>query len=193
MLCSAKGEVLRGFLGDFRRGSLWNGVFSPREARVKRKKRRGIAILRVLRGGSTTPNVVTSLVGCLRFSVSQAVSLGLVPLREFPTETVTSEAHPYSPQARARRRFCYRLPVQGRAAAVLGQCLQQYSFRSSFFPQLYQFTSGLRPVRQRRTRIKFVNGLTGLNEAFCLNWKLRWLIEGIEVVEERTLRSPLSV
>ncbi|MQM02828.1 hypothetical protein Taro_035602, partial [Colocasia esculenta] len=52
-------------------------------------------------------------------------------LGEFPTKPVTSEAHPYSPQARARRRFRYRLPVQGRAAAVLGQRLQQCSFRSS--------------------------------------------------------------
>ncbi|MQM06924.1 hypothetical protein Taro_039761 [Colocasia esculenta] len=78
MLCSARGEVLHGFPGDFRRGSLWNGVFSPREARVKRKKRRRIAVLRVLRGGSTTPTVVTSLVRCPRFFVNQTVSSGLV-------------------------------------------------------------------------------------------------------------------
>ncbi|MQL83051.1 hypothetical protein Taro_015520 [Colocasia esculenta] len=53
---------------------------------------------------STTPTVVTSPVGCPRFFVSQAVSSGLCPapvvlvcsvLGEFPTEPVTSEAHPY--------------------------------------------------------------------------------------------------
>ncbi|MQL77374.1 hypothetical protein Taro_009772, partial [Colocasia esculenta] len=43
----------------------------------------------------------------------------------------TSEAHPYSPQVRARRRFLYRHLVRSRDAAVLAQRLQQYSF--SFF------------------------------------------------------------
>ncbi|MQM16949.1 hypothetical protein Taro_049914 [Colocasia esculenta] len=125
------GELLRGFPGVFRRGSLRFGVFSLRGVRVKRGKRRGIVGLCVLSGGSTTPTVVTCLVGCPRFFVSQAVSSGFVPLGEFPTEPVTSEAHPYSPQARARRRFRYRLPVQGHAAAELDQRLQQCSFRSS--------------------------------------------------------------
>ncbi|MQM19289.1 hypothetical protein Taro_052290 [Colocasia esculenta] len=54
-------------------------------------------------------------------------------LGEFPTEPVTSEAHPYSPQAKVKRKFRYHLPVRGRVAAVLGKCLQQ----CSFFPQLY--------------------------------------------------------
>ncbi|MQL72848.1 hypothetical protein Taro_005200 [Colocasia esculenta] len=44
-------------------------------------------------------------------------------LGEFPTEPVTSEAHPYSPQARARRRFLYRRPVRSRDVAVLVQRL----------------------------------------------------------------------
>ncbi|MQM16648.1 hypothetical protein Taro_049606 [Colocasia esculenta] len=56
---------------------------------------------------------------------------GLLELGEFPTEPVTSEAHPYSPHVKARRRFRYHLLVQGRSAAVLGQHLQQCSFRSS--------------------------------------------------------------
>ncbi|MQL74582.1 hypothetical protein Taro_006948 [Colocasia esculenta] len=93
--------------------------------------------------GSTTPTVVTSPVGCPRFSVSQAVSSGLVPftasvlvyglleLGEFPTEPVTSEAHPYSLQAKVKRKFHYRLLVQGRIVAVLGQRLQQCSFCNS--------------------------------------------------------------
>ncbi|MQL92647.1 hypothetical protein Taro_025269 [Colocasia esculenta] len=138
-----QGEVLRGFPGVFRCGSLWRGMFSPWEARVEWEKRRGIAVLCVFHGGSTTPTVVTSPVGCPSFSVSQVVSSGLVPftasvlvyglleLEEFPTEPVTSEAHPYSPQVKARRRFRYHLPVQGRDTAVLGQRLQQCSFRSS--------------------------------------------------------------
>ncbi|MQL92387.1 hypothetical protein Taro_025012 [Colocasia esculenta] len=78
-------------------------------------------------------------------------------LGEFPTEPVTSEAHPYSPQARARRRFRYRLPVQGRVVAVLGQRLQQCSFRSSVYAEtvLYLYNNymplryhlGLTPVQ----------------------------------------------
>ncbi|MQM01816.1 hypothetical protein Taro_034578 [Colocasia esculenta] len=40
-------------------------------------------------------------------------------LGEFPTEPVTSEAHPYSPQARARRRFLYRHPVRSCDVAVV--------------------------------------------------------------------------
>ncbi|MQL77542.1 hypothetical protein Taro_009968 [Colocasia esculenta] len=226
MLSSARGEVLRGFPGDFRHGSLRSGVFSPREARVKWEKHRGIVVLRVFRGvvrrilnrkrclnpagqnraryaqfgqgggaarvswgfsawefaewcvlaagssreaGETPRDRRTArfsrsalLVGgtdissrhwsptspfqCLTLGCSgqrpqrcQAWAYGCVPagvftafvlvndlleLGEFPTEPLTSEAHPYSPQARARRRFRYRLLVQGRAVAVLGQCLQ---------------------------------------------------------------------
>ncbi|MQL79032.1 hypothetical protein Taro_011465 [Colocasia esculenta] len=99
-------------------------MFSPRETRVEQEKRQRIAVVRVLCGGSMTDTVVTSLVGCPRISVSQAVSLGLVPLGEFPTEPVTSEAHPYSPQVKVEKKFCYRLPIQGRVVAVLGQRLQ---------------------------------------------------------------------
>ncbi|MQM20918.1 hypothetical protein Taro_053948, partial [Colocasia esculenta] len=128
------------FSGAFRRGSLRFGMFSPRGVRVKWGKHREIVVLHVLHGGSTTPTVVTSLVGCPRFSVSQVVSSELVPLGEFPIEPVTGEAHPYSPQAKVERKFRYRLPVRGRIAAVLGQCLQQ----CNFFSQLYYFTSGQR-------------------------------------------------
>ncbi|MQL88340.1 hypothetical protein Taro_020905 [Colocasia esculenta] len=39
-------------------------------------------------------------------------------LGEFPTEPVTSEAHPYSPHARARRRFLYCRPVQSHGVAL---------------------------------------------------------------------------
>ncbi|MQM09408.1 hypothetical protein Taro_042278 [Colocasia esculenta] len=86
---------------------------------------------------------------------------------EFPTEPVTSEAHPYSPQARARRRFLYRRPVRSHDVAVLAQRLQQCSF--SFF-SCTCCISGLRPVRGRRTRVKHVTGLTGLDEAFHHSW-----------------------
>ncbi|MQL78361.1 hypothetical protein Taro_010799 [Colocasia esculenta] len=48
-------------------------------------------------------------------------------LGEFPTEPVTSEAHPYPPQVRARRTFLGRRPVRSRVIAVQGQHLQQCS------------------------------------------------------------------
>ncbi|MQL91535.1 hypothetical protein Taro_024148 [Colocasia esculenta] len=56
----------------------------------------------------------------------------------------------------------------------------------------------LRPVRGRRTRIKYVIGLTGLAEAFRHSWYqskkfLEWLIEEIGVVEEMIRRKVLSV
>ncbi|MQL75349.1 hypothetical protein Taro_007714 [Colocasia esculenta] len=75
-------------------------------------------------------------------------------LGEFPTEPVTSEAHPYPHR--------------------------------------------LHPVRGRRTRIKYIVGLTGLAEAFCHSWYqrkkfLEWLMEEIRVVEEMIQRKVLSV
>ncbi|MQM12531.1 hypothetical protein Taro_045453 [Colocasia esculenta] len=136
-----------------------------------------------------TPTVVTSLVGCPMFFVSQTVSSGLCPvycfrtcvlvfsvLGEFPTEPVTREAHPYPPQVRARRMFRYRRPVRSRVAAVLGQRLQQYVCMISL--------ARLRLVRGRRTRIKFVSGLTGLNEAFHHSW-YQSEVRAVEMVDGR--------
>ncbi|MQL70315.1 hypothetical protein Taro_002637 [Colocasia esculenta] len=56
----------------------------------------------------------------------------------------------------------------------------------------------LRPIRGRRTRIKYVISLTGLAEAFRHSWYqskkfLEWLIEEIRVVEEMIRRKVLSV
>ncbi|MQL98686.1 hypothetical protein Taro_031400 [Colocasia esculenta] len=53
----------------------------------------------------------------------------------------------------------------------------------------------LRLVRGRRTRIKYVIGLTGLNEAFRHSWyqSKKWLIEEIGVVEEMIRRTIPSV
>ncbi|MQM08307.1 hypothetical protein Taro_041162, partial [Colocasia esculenta] len=56
----------------------------------------------------------------------------------------------------------------------------------------------LRPVRGRRTRFKYVIGLTGLAEAFHHSWyqskkSLKWLIEEIEVVEEMIRRKAPNV
>ncbi|MQL94465.1 hypothetical protein Taro_027120 [Colocasia esculenta] len=56
----------------------------------------------------------------------------------------------------------------------------------------------LRPVRGRRTRIKYVIGLTGLAEAFRHSWYqskkfLKWLIEEIGVVEEMIQRKVPSI
>ncbi|MQM21792.1 hypothetical protein Taro_054837 [Colocasia esculenta] len=72
----------------------------------------------------------------------------------FPTEPVTSEAHPYPHR--------------------------------------------LWPICGRRTRIKYVIGLTGLAEAFRHSWYQskkfqKWLIEEIGVVEEMIQRRVLSV
>ncbi|MQL88554.1 hypothetical protein Taro_021120 [Colocasia esculenta] len=79
-------------------------------------------------------------------SALRAVGVGKATLREsgtsrgntgrslhnaFFAKVVTSKAHPYSPQARARRRFLYRRPVRSRDVVVLAQHLQQCSF--SFF------------------------------------------------------------
>ncbi|MQM09693.1 hypothetical protein Taro_042572 [Colocasia esculenta] len=50
---------------------------------------------------------------------------------QFPTEPVTSEAHPYPPQVRARRTFLDRRPVRSRVVAVQGQYLLLCSSSSS--------------------------------------------------------------
>ncbi|MQL93348.1 hypothetical protein Taro_025995 [Colocasia esculenta] len=50
-------------------------------------------------------------------------------LGEFPTEPVTSEAHPYPPQVRARRTFLGRRPARSCVVAVQGQHLQQCSVK----------------------------------------------------------------
>ncbi|MQL88909.1 hypothetical protein Taro_021478 [Colocasia esculenta] len=55
----------------------------------------------------------------------------------------------------------------------------------------------LRPVHGRRTRIKYVIGLTGLAEAFRHSWYqskkfLKWLIGEIGVVEEMIQRKAPS-
>ncbi|MQM05132.1 hypothetical protein Taro_037940, partial [Colocasia esculenta] len=67
---------------------------------------------------------------------------------------MTREAHPYSPQARARRRFLYRRPVRSCDVAVL--CVVSLA--------------RLRPVHGRRTRVRHVTGLTGLDEVFRHSW-----------------------
>ncbi|MQL76596.1 hypothetical protein Taro_008982 [Colocasia esculenta] len=71
---------------------------------------------------------VSLIVYCFRYLCLVRSVLG-----EFPTEPVTSEAHPYSPQ-------CVVSLVR------------------------------LRPVRGRRTRVKHVTSLTGLDEAFRHSW-----------------------
>ncbi|MQM02721.1 hypothetical protein Taro_035491, partial [Colocasia esculenta] len=92
---------------------------------------------------------------------------GCSVLREFPTEPVTSEAHPYSPQVKASRRFLYRLLFQTRIAAEQIQHLQQCSSFLSVTPRGKLLP---RPVRGRRTRVKLIIGLTGLSEVFRHSW-----------------------
>ncbi|MQL82632.1 hypothetical protein Taro_015106 [Colocasia esculenta] len=103
-------------------------------------------------------------------------------LGEFPTETVTREAHPYPPQVWARRTFRYHRLVRSRVAVVLASTSSSVVsfFSCTSLPRgvfLCVFTdvcmislARLRPVRGRQTRIKFVSGLTGLNEAFRHSW-----------------------
>ncbi|MQM21009.1 hypothetical protein Taro_054039, partial [Colocasia esculenta] len=74
-------------------------------------------------------------------------------------------------------------PVQSRVVAVQGQYLQLCSSSSSSVEWLVCLLvsvvprdcglvslARLRPVRGRRTRIKYVIGLAGLAEAFCHSW-----------------------
>ncbi|MQM12576.1 hypothetical protein Taro_045495, partial [Colocasia esculenta] len=68
---------------------------------------------------------ITAVIRSLLAFTAFAFVFGCSVLGEFPTEPVTSEAHPYSPQVRARRRFLYRRPVWSRVVAVLAQRLQQ--------------------------------------------------------------------
>ncbi|MQL77216.1 hypothetical protein Taro_009627 [Colocasia esculenta] len=71
---------------------------------------------------------------------------------EFPTEPVTSEAHPY--------------PHSGVFLCVYTDCGLVSLAR-------------LRPVRGRRTRIKYVIGLTGLAESFRHSWYQSKRISGM--------------
>ncbi|MQL81788.1 hypothetical protein Taro_014260 [Colocasia esculenta] len=64
--------------------------------------------------------------------------------------------------------------------------------------EAHPYPHRLRPVRGRRTRIKYVIGLTGLAEVFRHSWYqskkfLEWLIEEIRVVEEMIRRKVPSV
>ncbi|MQM16837.1 hypothetical protein Taro_049796, partial [Colocasia esculenta] len=106
--------------------------------------------------------VVDAYHGYLSSWVPQVLLLG-----EFPTKPVTSEAHPYSPQARARRRFLYRRPVQSHDV----ECVVSLA--------------RLRPVRGRRTRVKHVTGLTGLDEAFCHSWYQSKCVQAVVMADRR--------
>ncbi|MQM00753.1 hypothetical protein Taro_033492 [Colocasia esculenta] len=76
----------------------------------------------------------------------------------------------------ARRTFLDRRPVQSRVVAVQSQYLQLCSSSSSSVEWLVCLLvpvvprARLRPVRGRRTRIKYVISLTGLDEAFRHSW-----------------------
>ncbi|MQL97002.1 hypothetical protein Taro_029687 [Colocasia esculenta] len=88
--------------------------------------------------------VLVGLHSCLSCSCGAAAGpsvCGCEP-ESYPTEPVTCEAHPYSQQVKARRRFHYRLPVQSRVAAVLGRHLQQCSFLFSVVSRGYGSFAG---------------------------------------------------
>ncbi|MQM22147.1 hypothetical protein Taro_055195 [Colocasia esculenta] len=97
---------------------------------------------------STTSTMVTSPVGCPRFSVSQAVSSGLCPgTCVVPLRSVSFDLDTLTP--------VFELYVRLRE-------------RRQWYSDCY--TSRLRPVRGRQTRIKYVIGLTGLVEVFRHSW-----------------------
>ncbi|MQL68403.1 hypothetical protein Taro_000698 [Colocasia esculenta] len=66
-------------------------------------------------------------------------------------------------KVRARRAFLDRHPIQSRVVAVQGQYRQQCNCGVISLARL-------RPVRGRRTQIKYVIGLTGLDEVFRHSW-----------------------
>ncbi|MQL68038.1 hypothetical protein Taro_000297 [Colocasia esculenta] len=153
---------------------------------------------------STTPTVVTSPVGCPRFFVSQAVSSGLcpgtcvVPSRsvssDLDTLTLVFELHV---RLRERRQWdsdnCVSLYLWFLVCSILGEFPTE-----PVTTEAHPYPHRLRPVRGRRTRIKYVIGLTGLAEAFRHSWyqnkkSLKWLIEEIGVVEEMIRRKAPSV
>ncbi|MQL89988.1 hypothetical protein Taro_022578 [Colocasia esculenta] len=110
---------------------------------------------------------------------------GLLELGEFPTEPVTSEAHPYSPQAKGRRRFRYRLSVLGRVVAVLGQRLQQCSFRSSRATASLVALDQCRQLHRRRlastTGARF-SPLFTFHTLLSMQWQRRFLRLKVKVI-----------
>ncbi|MQL69760.1 hypothetical protein Taro_002088 [Colocasia esculenta] len=89
-----------------------------------------LRILQVLKGGWAIVERV-ALLNCARKRRGVVQFPWELEDGSFPTEPVTSEAHPYPPQVRARRTFHDRRPVQSRAVAVQGRYLQLYSGSSS--------------------------------------------------------------
>ncbi|MQL81729.1 hypothetical protein Taro_014190, partial [Colocasia esculenta] len=86
--------------------------------------------------------------GLIGDSLVDANLCDLKNIGEFPTEPVTREAHPYRPT---------------------GESEEDVS-RPSSSSEPHRSGAGLRPVRGRRTLIKYVIGLTGLAEVFRHSW-----------------------
>ncbi|MQL83688.1 hypothetical protein Taro_016178 [Colocasia esculenta] len=119
----------------------------------------------------------------------------------FPTEPVTREAHPYphsctsgyAPGSCSSFKFLWKF----------GYVNCEIYIKCGVFLCVYTdcglvSLARLRPVRGRRTRIKYVIGLTGLAEVFRHSWyqskkSLKWLIDEIGVVEEMIRRKSPSV
>ncbi|MQL97463.1 hypothetical protein Taro_030157 [Colocasia esculenta] len=131
------------------------------------------------------PTLVTSPVGCPRFFVSQAVSSGLCPSTcVVPSRSVSSDLDTLTTVFELYVRLRERRQWDSDTCVFLGE-----------FPiepvtsEAHPYPHRLRPVRGRRTRIKYIISLTGLAEAFRHGWYqskkfLVWLIEEIGVVEE---------
>ncbi|MQM15092.1 hypothetical protein Taro_048029 [Colocasia esculenta] len=110
-------------------------------------------------------------------SVAARLSGSPVCFSSFPTKPVTCEVHPYPFQVRESRRLPILRLVRSRTTAELGLHHQQYNL-------YFLFTSGLWLVRGRRSRVKLVIRLTGLNGGDRYSWIRKWQIGEIgEVVE----------
>ncbi|MQM23881.1 hypothetical protein Taro_056951 [Colocasia esculenta] len=108
--------------------------------------------------------MVTSPVGCPRFSVSQAVSSGLCPgTCVVPSRSVSSDLDTLTPLLELYVRLRERR--QWDSDSIFGEFPTE-----PVTSEAHPYPDRLRPVRGRRTRIKYVTGLTGLDEVFHHSW-----------------------
>ncbi|MQM21472.1 hypothetical protein Taro_054513 [Colocasia esculenta] len=128
---------------------------------------------------STTPTVVISPVGCPWFFVSQAVRSGLCPgTCVVPSRSVSSDLDTLTlvlelyVRLRERRQLLYFFSV---LQWKFGYVNCEVFIKCGVFLCVYTdcglvSLARLWPVRGRRTRIKYVIGLTDLAEAFRHSW-----------------------
>ncbi|MQL91872.1 hypothetical protein Taro_024489 [Colocasia esculenta] len=122
-----------------------------------------------------TPTVVTSPVGCPRFFVSQAVSSRLCPSTYVvPSRSVSSDLDTLTLVFELYVRLRERQQWDSDTCVFLGEFPTE-----PVTSEAHPYPHRLRPVRGRRTRIKYVIGLTGLAEAFRHSWYQKQEISGM--------------